>query len=336
MAPVKLCASAPLRENEMLMKLQTQLPFQKNSENLLDYNSRIFLLGSCFVENIGQKLDYFKLNSHQNPFGVLFHPKAIETLVLRAIQEIEYEEEDVFFPNELWHCYEVHSQMSHSSKDDLIAYLNKQLQLTRQHLKEASHIILTLGTAWVYKHYKSNLPVANCHKMSQRNFKKELLTIVEITGTLQNLRYKIKELNAHATVILTVSPIRHIKDGFVENTRSKAHLIAAVHDFISQASDKENYYFPSYEIMMDELRDYRFYAEDMLHPNATAITYIWEKFLNVWMSESAVEIMEEVGKIQKAMAHEPFNPQSDAHAKFLKQLKLKKKALQNKFGHIVF
>lgn len=172
--------------------------------------------------------------------------------------------------------------------------------------------------------------------MPRQEFKKELLSINEITVSLHNLRHTIKELNSNATFIFTVSPIRHLKDGFIENTQSKAHLISGIHDFISQVSEQDCHYFPSYEIMMDELRDYRFYAEDMLHPNVTAINYIWEKFQKVWISERAMETMRDVDAIQKAMAHKPFHPESESHLVFLQQLELKKKALQMSYGHLSF
>lgn len=317
------------------MKLQTIIPL-KPQESPIDYHSKVFLLGSCFVENIGQKLAYFKFQSHQNPFGVLFHPKAIETLISRAVQQKEYSQDDVFFHNEQWHCYDAHSQLSNTSKSFLIANLNAQLQVTKQQLQQASHIVITLGTAWIYKHFKSKLPVANCHKVAQKDFAKELLSIVEISDALNAIYDAIKTINPRAVIILTVSPIRHIKDGFIENTRSKSHLIAAIHDFISQQNESKYFYFPSYEIMMDELRDYRFYAEDMIHPNATAINYIWERFQEVWLSDNALETMEEVDAIQKGMAHLPFNPNSEAHINFLKKLELRKEALQSNLPHISF
>lgn len=318
------------------MKLQTHIPLEKRTENCINYQSKVLLLGSCFVENIGSKLEHFKFQNSRNPFGVLFHPKAIETLVLRALHEKPYTDEDVFFNNEQWHCFDAHSQLSNSSKDILLENLNYQCNLLRQNLLAASHIIITLGTAWVYRHNTSNMTVANCHKVAQKDFNKELLSIKEVTDALGNLKDKIKEVNPKATFIFTVSPIRHIKDGFVENMRSKAHLIAAVHTVLSSISNSRDVYFPSYEIMMDELRDYRFYAEDMLHPNATAINYIWEKFQKVWMTEDTLKIMDEVDHIQNGMAHRPFNPNSEAHTKFLKQLELKKQTLKSRFEHIVF
>ena len=318
------------------MKLQTHIPLNKHPDNLIDYHSKVFLLGSCFVENIGEKLGYFKFQSHQNPFGVLFHPKGIETLILRAIQQKEYNEDDVFFQNEQWHCYEAHSKMSNMSKEAMINNLNIQLQAARQHLKDASHIVITLGTSWIYKHNESNVVVANCHKMPQQDFKKELLSIKEITDAIQSFKESIEGVNSNVVIIFTVSPIRHIKDGFVENTRSKSHLIAAIHDFIVKQDEMNYFYFPSYEIMMDELRDYRFYAEDMLHPNVTAINYIWEKFQKVWISECALETMTEVDAIQKGMAHKPFHPNSESHLKFLQQIENKKSALQARFEHLTF
>lgn len=318
------------------MKLQTQIPLHKRTEHLIDYQSKVLLLGSCFVENIGQKLEYNKIQRTQNPFGVLFHPKAIETLVLRAVQEKKYVDAEVFFQNDQWHCYDAHSQMSSSSKSEVLTHLNTQLEATKLWLKTSSHIVITLGTAWIYRHHLSNMTVANCHKVPQLSFKKELLSVEDITESLQIIIREIRTLNKTATVIFTVSPIRHIKDGFIGNTRSKAHLIAAVHALISNLEASGSYYFPSYEIMMDELRDYRFYAEDMLHPSATAINYIWEKFQTVWISEEALEIMSEVDSIQKGMSHRPFNPSAEAHLSFLKQLEFRKERLKARFQHISF
>ncbi|TXE10414.1 GSCFA domain-containing protein [Gelidibacter salicanalis] len=316
------------------MKLQTQIPLQKRSDNQIDYQSKVLLLGSCFVENIGDKLAYYKFQSTQNPFGVLFHPKAIEKLVVSALQEKKYLEDDVFFHNEQWHCYDAHSQLSNSSKTEILRQLHTQLKLAKQKLATASHVVITLGTAWVYTQKATDMPVANCHKVPQANFQKSLLSVADIIVSLQTTCRAITAINPTATIIFTVSPIRHIKDGYVENMRSKAHLIAAVHDIVEDASNM--WYFPSYEIMMDELRDYRFYAEDMLHPNTTAIKYIWEKFQNVWMSEATLTIMLEVESIQKGLEHRPFNPDSERHLNFLRHLQLRIDILEARFQHIFF
>ena len=321
------------------MNLQTKIPLTKQSKNLIDYNSNVLLLGSCFVENIGEKLTYFKFQKLQNPFGILFQPKAIESLISNAINKKVYSEKDIFFHNEQWHSFDAHSRVSASYKDELLYELNTQIKITNQQINKSTHIIITLGTAWVYRFIESNQLVSNCHKIPQKQFKKELLSVEAIAESLQNTIDLIKSVNANATIIFTVSPVRHTKDGFIENTQSKAHLITAIHQIINYQLSIGNCqlaYFPSYEIMMDELRDYRFYAEDMLHPNQTAINYIWEKFQQVWISEEASTTMKAVDTIQKGLQHKPFNPNSEAHKQFLQKLELNKLQLQSKFPHIVF
>ncbi|MFD2824386.1 GSCFA domain-containing protein [Lacinutrix iliipiscaria] len=319
------------------MKLQTQIPLKKQLNNLIDYHSNILLLGSCFVENIGKKIEYYKFQNVLNPLGILFHPKALECLITNAIEGKVYSEEDVFFHNEQWHCFEAHSKLSSSSKDELLQHLNTQIKSANHQILSATHIVITLGTAWVYKHIKSGFSVANCHKVPQKQFIKELLSVDEIIALLQSITSKIREVNSKASIVFTVSPVRHLKDGFVENTRSKAHLITAIHQLLSlRAQSRGLHYFPSYEIMMDELRDYRFYKEDMIHPNDVAVNYIWEKFQSVWISSEAQKIMSDVESIQKGIQHKPFNLKSEAHLQFIQQLKQKQKDLQSKFSHIVF
>jgi lysophospholipase L1-like esterase len=316
------------------MKLQTKIPLSKQSNNLIDYKSNILSIGSCFVENIGKKLDYYKFQNGQNPFGILFHPLAIETLITNAINKKEYTEDDIFFNNEQWHCFDAHSKLSNPSKGDLFKELNNQICSTNQQINNSTHIIITLGTAWQYRFIETDSVVANCHKIPQKQFLKELLSVDEIKESLQAIIALIRSVNKNASILFTVSPIRHLKDGFVENTQSKAHLIAAIHQVVEPR--QQVFYFPSYEIMMDELRDYRFYKEDMIHPNQTAVNYIWEAFQNVWISPESLKIMEEVEAIQKGLTHKPFNPNSKAHKTFLQQLNQRQENLQLLFLHIQF
>ncbi len=321
------------------MKLQTKIQLVKQSNNLIDYNSRILLLGSCFVENIGNKLDYFKFQSAVNPFGIMFHPKAVETLISNVVNQKEYTEKDIFFHNERWHCFDAHSVLSNVSKEDLLETLNNKLKLTNKQIHESTHLIITLGTAWVYKYIESNQIVANCHKISQEQFTKAILSVDKIVNSIENIESLMRSKNPNIQIIYTVSPVRHLKDGFIENSQSKSHLITAIHKFLNRNSEIQNrnsFYFPSYEIMMDELRDYRFYAEDMLHPNKTAINYIWEKFQQVWIASGASIIMNEVEQIQKGLLHKPFNPDSKSHQKFLQLLEARKAQLQKLFAHITF
>ena len=316
------------------MQLQTNIPFEKQAYNLIDYDAQIVLFGSCFAENISNKLDYFKFQNTLNPFGILFHPLAIESLITKAINEKVYTKDDIFFHNEQWHCYDTHSKLSDVSDENLLDVLNNRIKTTRLHLESASHIILTLGTAWTYRNIATDAIVANCHKVPQKQFLKEFLSVEAISESLAATICLVKSVNPSVSIIFTVSPIRHLKDGFVENSQSKAHLISGIHDVVNPR--EQLYYFPAYEIMMDELRDYRFYAEDMLHPNRTAIQYIWNKFQDVWISDATSQIMDDVESVQKGMQHKAFNQDSVAHQQFLRTLETKKTKLQDAFAHIRF
>lgn len=321
------------------MNFYTKIPLSPIPNNQIDYKSKVVLLGSCFAENIAKKFEYYKFNNVVNPFGILFHPIAIETLIKKALTDQSYTEKDLVFNNDKYHCLNAHSSLSNTSKSELILSLNSILQTTKQDVKEASHIVITLGTAWVYRFLNTQQVVANCHKISQKQFKKELLSTVQIERSLQSLVSLISLVNKNARIIFTVSPVRHIKDGFVENARSKANLLTAIHDFLDKSvvlKKEQLHYFPSYEIMMDELRDYRFYNQDMLHPSDLAIDYIWQRFLNVWVDPKTQPTLQLVEDVQKGIAHKSFDPSSSAHLNFLKQLELKKNQLTTLYPHISF
>ena len=315
------------------MKLQTKIPLKRKTQNLIDYQSNILLLGSCFSENIGDKLSYFKFQSIQNPFGILFHPKAIENLITNTSNKKVYSSDDLIYQNEIWHSFDAHSSLSSASENELLNKLNVAISLTNKKIKEASHIVITLGTSWVYRYIETDTIVANCHKIPQKKFLKELLSVSEISESLARSISLIKSINSDAAVIFTISPVRHLKDGFIENTQSKSHLIAAIHTLVNK---QDVSYFPSYEIMMDELRDYRFYAEDMIHPNKTAINYIWRKFIDTWFSEETKSIMKEIDEIQKGLLHRPFHEDSKLHQQFLLKLEQKKSSLQERLPFINF
>jgi lysophospholipase L1-like esterase len=246
----------------------------------------------------------------------------------------KYTEKDVFFLNERWQSFEAHSKLSSSSKEEIIEQLNKASVSINKAVKNSTHFIITLGTSWVYRFNESGEIVANCHKVSQNKFKKELLSVAEINKSLSLIISLIKEINPSISFIFTVSPVRHLKDGVIENQQSKSHLISALHQIIP--IHKNSFYFPSYEVMMDELRDYRFYKEDMIHPNQIAINYIWEKFYENWLSDEALELKKEVIKIQRGLEHKPFNPNSEGHQQFLSSLQEKIKTLKKKYSHISF
>lgn len=312
------------------MEFRTQIPIPPQ-EPKLDHGSRVLLLGSCFVENIGKKLEYYKFQTLQNPFGILFHPAAIASFLEDVLQEKVFSEADVFQHNERWHSFSAHSALSRNQREELLYELNAAVEKTNAFLKGATHVILTPGTAWGYKLKASGKTVANCHKVPQREFEKQLL---EVDAELERCVRIIRQLNPEACIIFTVSPVRHLKDGFVENQQSKARLISAVHKAVS--GEENTRYFPSYEIMMDELRDYRFYAQDMVHPSQVAIDYIWQRFSETYTTAETRKLMEEVEQIKRGLAHRPFNEDSEAHRKFLAKLQLKMAALLEKYPSIRF
>lgn len=322
----------------MHMKLQTQIAFTR-ARNQISYQSQLLILGSCFAENIGTKLEYYKFQTLRNPFGILYHPLAIEKLISRAINGDTYSEKDLFFVNERWHCFEAHSDLSDPSKEALLEKLNTALRHTHQQISKSTHIIVTLGTAWVYKHLAANSVVANCHKVPQKEFSKELLSVHEIVKSLEFTIKNIQTLNQKAQLVFTVSPVRHLKDGFVENQRSKAHLISAIHtviDATALATNVPHEYFPAYELQMDELRDYRFYEADLVHPNPIAIAYIWEKFVEVWISANTHATLEKVAAVQKGLQHRPFNQESKQHKAFIRSLENKITYLQQEYPFMEF
>jgi|SRR5690554_513393 len=292
-----------------MANFRTSISIEKYNYSI-DYDSEVFSVGSCFAENISKKFDYFKLKNKANPFGILFHPLAIEKVLEKATKEIPFTQDDIFFHNELWYCFDVHSEFSSTDKNQLLEQLNHTLFETKKNLEKSTHIIITLGTSWVYRYNQTNEIVANCHKVPQKEFTKELLSVEQITKKLEN----IVSLFSYKKIIFTISPVRHIKDGFFENNVSKSNLFVSINNIRSNPTVN---YFPSYEIVMDELRDYRFFSEDMLHPNQIAIDYIWERFSENYLSEDALKISKEIDSIQKALNHKPFNPNTEAHKKFV-------------------
>lgn len=318
------------------MQFTTQIPIPQ-SDRPIDYNSRIVSLGSCFAVNIGQKFGYFKFRNVTNPFGILFHPLALEKFIGFSINGKSFTEADIFYHNDRWHYFDAHSDLSHPEKETLLDNLTAAASQAQAELQQATHVIITLGTAWVYRNNDNSELVANCHKVPQKQFTKELLSIEAIKQSLSNIIAMVQQVNPAAQIIFTVSPVRHVKDGFTENQWSKANLIAALHETLTTGNHQPaTIYFPSYEIMMDELRDYRFYAQDMIHPNQIAIDYIWERFTEAFITPAAQETMKQIDAIQKGLSHRPFNPEASQHKEFLSKLSDKITRLQKQYPHITF
>lgn len=323
------------------MELQTKVPLT-HLNLVLDYRSEVLLLGSCFSNNMGQKLAYHQFKTLCNPFGIIFHPIPLAALLKQIVLQEPFTKDALFFYQEQWHSYLFHSNLSHPNPEVVLDKANAALKHTHTFLKSATHVFLTLGTAWGYilkgvVNKQSNAPywVANCHKQPPSLFKKVLVNSNEISKALEEIHEALIVINANIQLVLTVSPIRHLKDGFVENNRSKAHLIAGVHHFITAVNNsKKVTYFPAYEIQMDELRDYRFYNPDLIHPNEMAIDYIWERLVKNCVSKPTLAVLEKVVKIQKGRAHKPFHETAMAHQKFIQKLQKEAAALQALYPHM--
>lgn len=314
------------------MKLQTIVPIHEGAPKI-DYHSKVLLLGSCFSESIGEKLQYFKFDAQSNPFGVIFNPYSLEKILERVIQKRPFKANDLFHSEGLWRSFEVHSQWANTDREALLEGLNEQLLQLGESLKKTTHCIITLGTAWVYRYKESNEYVANCHKVPGTKFEKELLEVADIIDSLTHMVVLLESINPRIKVLFTVSPVRHIKDGFIENNRSKGRLLDAVQTVMEDSSAD---YFPSYEIMIDELRGYRFYADDLVHPNALGIQYIWEKFQQTWLAPSVNPLMNKIEGIQKSLAHRPMNPELPSAKEFRNNLEQKIEALRKELPHIDF
>ena len=315
------------------MKLTTPIKLSRQNPPI-NYSSKVLLLGSCFAQNMGAKLEYYKFQQCTNPFGILFHPVAIEKLITRAVNQTWFTSKDVFLQNEQWHCFLAHSKLSNTSEEDLISALNSALEKLRFSLLEASHVVFTFGTAWVYRHLEKDTIVANCHKVPQKEFVKQLLSPDDVSDVLLGIETKLRTINPTCSIINTVSPVRHIKDGLLANSRSKAHLIAGVQEIVSP--EKLNHYFPSYEIMMDELRDYRYYKEDLIHPNQTAIAIIWNAFTGSWICPETAALQKKIATIQSGLLHTPFNGHSKAHIHFKKDLEVQISQVQKELPWATF
>lgn len=314
------------------MKFRTEIKLESQQQNVLDYSSKILLLGSCFSENIGAKLAYYKFNTLVNPFGTLFSPLAIAQVLKDTVANTIITEDTLVQQSGLYHSLHHSSKLSSTSAAEVIENVTTAQQTCLAYITKASHIVITLGTSWVYKHIKTNSYVANCHKVPQVAFQKKMLSVLEVEKALQSIVTSIKSVNKKAQIIFTVSPVRHTKEGLVENSLSKAGLLSAVSSFLNTANV---FYFGSYEIMLDDLRDYRFYEADMIHPNTVAISYIWEKFGDVWISDKAQQYFKRIASVQQSLLHKPFHQNSEAYQEFLNKLHSKKLALENEL-HVKF
>lgn len=299
----------------------------------IKHRDKLLLVGSCFTENIGSKLKQHKFFVMENPNGILFNPASIAKSVQSYIAGKQYTEADLFYQNESWNSWEHHTRFSHPQKEECLRVINESQQAAHQFLQEANWLLLTVGSAFIYELGNKQV-VANCHKVPTDKFDKRLLSIEEIKKMLNEMLQQVFTFNPGIKIIFTISPVRHLRDGFVENNRSKAALIQAIHQLVDE--NEKLFYFPAYELVIDDLRDYRFYAEDMVHPNYAATNYVWEKFVAACIDEPAQALMKEINIINAAKSHKPFNPTSEQHQKFLRANLEKVKEIKQRFSYINF
>ncbi len=309
----------------------------KKPANPITYQDKILLIGSCFTEHIGNALGDLKFSVLQNPNGILFGPDSVCKSLLSYIENKKYTASDFFQLNEIWNSWQHHSRLSNIDLNEAVRIVNNSQQQAHNFLKEANWLIITLGSSFSYTltdnadKAGSNLGegVANCHRAPANWFDKRLLQIDESIAMLDDCCKQLLTFNPKLKIIFTISPVRHIRDGVVENNHSKARLIEAVHYLVDKF--EQVYYFPAYELVIDVLRDYRFYDIDLVHPNYAATEFVMEKFTETYIDEPSQQLMQELKRIVTARKHKAFQPKTKAHKQFLNAHFERVKDLQSRY-----
>ena len=313
------------------MKFRTEITPSK-SELQIEHKDSVITFGSCFAKNISEYFQFYRFNVMRNPFGVLYNPVSVLNAVKSLEEQKVFSEEDLVYHQDEWHSFYHHSDFSNHKKEECLNSINNRIKSAAEFLRKANVIIITFGTAFVFKHMEKDIIVSNCHKIPSSQFTRFRLSLQQAIENIDSIVDVISKLNSKAQIVFTLSPVRHWRDGAVENQLSKATLLLAINNVVSANSNC--FYFPSYEIVMDDLRDYRYYESDMLHPNKIATDYIWEKFSETHFSEKWLSAMNEIRVVAEARMHRPRNIKSDAHQKFLKkQIKLIDQ-LELKYSHL--
>jgi hypothetical protein len=300
----------------------------------IDYRKASMLMGSCFTENIGAKMEELKYNVDINPFGILYNPVSVANGLQILLEERKFENRDLTIADGLHHSFYHHGRFSDPDEKTVLKKINERIRNSSEFLKQADFLFLTFGTAWVYRYKKTGEVVSNCHKIKAESFERERLSIHQITNIYKDLLARLKKQNPKLKVVFTVSPVRHWKDGAVENQRSKATLLLTIDQIIRESGTGTCSYFPSYEIVMDELRDYRFYAEDMIHIADAAVNHIWEKFEKVLIETESRDLSKKVKSIMNAMNHRPFNKITREHLKFIEKIIQETRHLKTQYPYL--
>jgi hypothetical protein len=298
----------------------------------ITYHHKIMMIGSCFTEHIGGHLQELKFQTLQNPNGILFETASVCRSLISYKQNQQYKADDLFYYNELWQSWNHHSRFSHAKQEDCIATINQSQTAAAAFLKQADWLIITLGSSFVYKLYETGQLVANCHKAPGKWFEKILLPIDEQISMLDNTMHQLFHTNPKLKIIFTISPVRHLRDGVVDNNRSKARLLETVHHLVNKFD--RLFYFPAYELVIDVLRDYRFYDIDLAHPNYAATQFVMEQFQDFAFDGPTIELSKEIRQLVIAKNHKPFHAGSNQHQEFLKQQAAKARAILKDHPHL--
>ncbi|MFQ3579158.1 MAG: GSCFA domain-containing protein [Bacteroidales bacterium] len=302
------------------MQFRTEIIPHKHTGSI-HYGTPILTVGSCFAQSIGNKLKEHKFQAMINPFGIVYNPASVRRCFEYILGERTIQIDDLFLNHGVWVSFDFHGSFSGTDKEQVFKTMQDSVSEALQFIQQTKCILLTLGTAWVYEWKHTGQIVSNCHKVKEQEFHRYSLTQSQISESLNYIIQKCRAINPTIQFVLTVSPIRHWKDGAPENSLSKAKLLLCIHEAVEQYEGV--HYFPAYELLIDDLRDYRFYAPDMLHPSDTAIEYIWNKFQYSFFDDATLQLLNKVITIRKATQHKIFNPQSDSTKLFAcKQLEL--------------
>lgn len=300
----------------MKTPFRTTLKLPKSTIQL-SHQSSVMSVGSCFSEHIGERLSRAKFSVTINPHGILFNPISIADCLTQIINKQRYSERDIFYHNEKWQSFYHHGRFAKANEKACLKDINASIDSAHHTLKSLDFLLMTFGTANVFEYRKTGQIVANCHKVPNAEFERKRLTTQEIVKAFSPILQELKEINPKLKVILTVSPVRHIRDGLIENQRSKSTLLLAIDALANKYAFVD--YFPAYELVIDDLRDYRFYNEDMIHPSKVAVDYIWNHFSNTYFSEHTKQLIQEIHKINQAKSHRPFDESSNSYQSFLEQ-----------------
>ena len=299
------------------MNLQTKITVAA-PDFLIDYNSRLMMLGSCFAENMGSKFSYYKFDVDVNPCGIIYNPLSVANVLRLIVEGKQFEKSDLRQVGGKWVSLYHHGAFSSTDPDECLRRINDRLTKATGELRTLDLLVITWGTAWVYRYTRVNIVVSNCHKIPSQEFERSRLSVEDIVKEYLVLIGRLREINPGLRILFTVSPIRHWKDGAHGNQLSKATLLLAIDRLREEL--QHVYYFPAYEIVLDELRDYRFYADDMLHMSGFTVDYIWERFLYSFISPEVLGLMNQIGRVNKGVAHRPFDPQSEEYHRLVKKM----------------